>query len=156
MEQIRIARLPRGADPGVTGLPFVDLAARRAAQWNCDARKALEQNPLGLESGRNRGARARALNQNVSQGRVPMMLGDTRLSVAPDDRRRQPVDRCARNHTQSYSIRTQIPFRAVGCDLDPLATPDGHKGKIQISRRFAAKAAQESSRIFGPVDNSAA
>jgi hypothetical protein len=70
-----------------------------------------------------------------------------------DANRSTVVHAITRNRTQ-FELKSR--FGAVGCDLDPLATQDGHKGKIQISRRFAAKAAQESSRIFGPVDNSAA
>ena len=79
--EIAIAGLPGRADPGVTGFPLVHLATSRATQRHRDARQALEQNPFGLEAGRNRSARARTLNQNISQGRAPSMIGDTSRCV---------------------------------------------------------------------------
>jgi hypothetical protein len=61
--------------PRVRGIPFVHLAASRTAHRNRNARQAFEQNPLSLQTGRDRCTRARALNQDVSQPRTPLVMG---------------------------------------------------------------------------------
>jgi hypothetical protein len=52
-----------------------------------------------------------------------MLLGDTRFSVTPDDPRCGPLERRARNHTQSHSN----PRQDRPDSKDPLAMPDDHK-----------------------------
>ena len=69
--QRRSARYACGANACVLRHPFVHLTAGWAMHRNGHARKAFEQDPLGLETGCNECTRARALNEYISQRRAP-------------------------------------------------------------------------------------
>ncbi len=140
--EIAIARLPGRADPGVTGFPPMHLATSRAAQRHCDARQALEQNPFGLEAGRNRSARARALNQNISQGRAPSMIGDTRRSRA-GHANRMARTQIAPAFVAPYSRRQDSRRRRTAAEL-----------QLRFMDDSLPKRCRSSSGIFRTVDNS--
>lgn len=65
------ARYSCGPDRCVLRHPFMHLTAGWAMHRNGHARKAFEQNPLGLKTGCNECTRARALNEYVGQRRTP-------------------------------------------------------------------------------------
>ena len=67
----RNARWSCGVDRCVLRHPFVHLTAGWAMHRNGHARKAFEQNPLGLKTGCNECTRVRALNEYISQRRTP-------------------------------------------------------------------------------------
>jgi len=68
---VRNARYSCGPDRCILWHPFVHLPAGWAMHRNGHARKAFEQNPLGLKTGCNECARARALNEYIGQRRTP-------------------------------------------------------------------------------------
>ena len=65
------ARYSCGPDRCVLRHPFMHLTAGWAMHRNGHARKAFEQNPLGLKTGCNECTRVRALNEYISQRRTP-------------------------------------------------------------------------------------
>jgi hypothetical protein len=67
----RNVRYSCGTDRCVLRNPFVHLTTGWAMHRNGHAREAFEQNPLGLKTGCNECARARALNEYVGQRRTP-------------------------------------------------------------------------------------
>jgi hypothetical protein len=55
-------------------LPFMCLAAGGASQRNGDAWKTAQEHPLGLEPGRNWRTGTRALNYNISHGKLLTLI----------------------------------------------------------------------------------
>jgi len=81
IDDVRGALWKAGGDPRILGTPFVHLSAGCATQGNGNARKAMQQNPLGLEPGRNRRAGAGTVNENISHAQTPVVIrSDARAS----------------------------------------------------------------------------
>ena len=71
-------RWKAGGDPCIFGTPLMHLSAGCATQGNGNARKAVQQNPLGLEPSRNRRARAGTANENISHAQLLLIRSDAR------------------------------------------------------------------------------
>src|SRR5262249_6424743 len=120
--------------PSVLRVPFVDLTAGGAMQRNGNARKAVQQDPLGLEPGRNRRARAWTLNKNISHSELPWS----------SDQARSHAEACmAATVTRYRRERTQVSrTRAQRGEVD-------QNDRHGVIRRYAAKGVQRNFRSSG-------
>ena len=99
------ARYSCGPDRCVLRHPFMHLTAGWAMHGNGHARKACEQNPLGLKTGCNECTRARALNEYVGQRRT-LSGGDKRVRFS----RRAPALRTRQDGSaRTWALRHRLP-----------------------------------------------